>query len=142
KVETRHPIFRVGNATQPKRVWSKKIGTHVRALLAARNREAGGADLLFAVGTPEVIDEYDAIDLIKKQQRTGLDVGKIYLKEKSVAGELGAMLMVVSAADGDVISETRLDRPAVFDGMSAAYGRIFIADVEGNVVCLKPAKED
>ena len=140
KVETRHPIFRVGNATQPKRVWSKKIGTHVRALLAARDRDVGKPDLLFAVGTPEIIDEYDAIDLINAQQSKGLNVEKIYLKEKSMAGELGAKLMVVSTADGGVISETKLDAPAVFDGMSAANGKIFLSDVKGRVICLTPRK--
>ena len=138
KVELRHPLFRVGNATQPERIWSKKIGTHVRALLAARNKDARKPDLLFAVGTPEVIDEYDAINLINTQQRKDLNVERIYLKERSMAGELGAKLMVVSTADGSVISETKLDAPAVFDGMSAANGRIFISDIKGRVICLKP----
>ena len=140
KVETRHPIFRVGNATQPRRIWSKKIRTHVRALLVAPSQEAGKPDLLFAVGPPEVIDGYDAIDLIRKQQTQSFEVDRIYEKEKSMAGELGAKLMVVSTANGSVMSETRLDAPAVFDGMSAANGKIFLSDVNGRVICLKPTK--
>jgi len=138
KVELRHPLCRVGNATQPQRIWSRKIGTHVRALLAARNKDAAKPDLLFAVGTPEVIDEYGAINLINAQQARGLNVEKIYLKQKSMAGEFGAKLMVVSTSDGSVVSETKLDAPAVFDGMSAANGKIFISDTKGRVICLKP----
>jgi hypothetical protein len=64
-------------------------------LLLARHKDAGQSDLLFAVGTPEVIDEYHAINLINAQQTQGFNVGKIYLTEKSRAGEPGATLMVV-----------------------------------------------
>jgi len=140
KVETRHPIARAGNATQPKRIWSKKIDTYVRALLVAPNRNPHGPDLLFAAGPPEVISEYDAIDLINAQQRAGFNLEKIYLKEKSMAGELGAKLLVVSTADGSIISEARLDAPAVFDGMAAAKGNIFLSDIKGSVLCLKPTR--
>ena len=103
--------------------------------------EEGKSDLLFAVGFPEVIDEYDAINLINDQQRKGLHVERIYSKEKSIAGELGAKLMVVAADTGEVLSETKLDAPAVFDGMSAAHGKIFVSDIKGRVVCLAPVSK-
>ena len=126
-------------ASVPRPKWSKFIDTYVRALLTAPSREGGESDLLFTVGFPEVIDEHDAVDLIRKQQRGGFELDPIYQKEKSLRGEFGAKLMVVSTADGDVLSETKLDAPAVFDGMSAANGNLFIADIKGRVVCLKPA---
>ena len=112
-----------------------------RPNILARDSTAGESDLFFAGGTPEIIDEYDAIDPINAQQNRGLNVEEIYLKERSMAGELGAKLMVVSTADGSVISETRLDAPAVFDGMSAANGKIFLSDVKGRVICLEPTTE-
>lgn len=127
-------------ASVPVSRWSKTIDTYVRALLVGAHRE-GKSDLLFAIGFPEIIDEYDAIQLINDQQRRGLNVERIYLKEKSIAGELGAKMMVVAADTGEVLSETKLDAPAVFDGMSAANGKIFISDIEGNVVCLRPSKD-
>jgi len=128
-------------ATVPRPEWSRTTDTYVRALLVAANKDAGKPDLLFAVGFPEVIDEYDAMDLIRKQQRGGFKVDKVYQKERSTKGEFGATLTVVSAASGETISETKLDAPAVFDGMSAAYGKLFISDTQGNVVCLKPSKK-
>lgn len=96
--------------------------------------------LLFAVGFPEVIDEFHAMRLISTQQGLGFNVDEIFQKEKSVAGEFGAKFMVVSAADGKTISETKLDYPAVFDGMSAGNGNIFISDIKGNVICLQPSE--
>jgi outer membrane protein assembly factor BamB/dienelactone hydrolase len=128
-------------ATVPRPAWSRTTDTYVRALLAGTNANAGKPDLLCAVGFPEVIDEHDAIDLIKKQQRSGFKLDSIYRKEKSTKGELGAKLMVVSAESGKTISETKLDAPAVFDGMSAAYGKLFLSDIQGNVVCLKPSEK-
>ncbi|MBT3192999.1 MAG: hypothetical protein HN341_10630, partial [Verrucomicrobia bacterium] len=87
---------------------------------------------------PEVIDEHDAIDLIRSQQKE-FKLDKIYKKEKAAAGELGAKLLIISTADGSVLSETALDAPAVFDGMSAANGKLFLSDTEGNVLCLRPS---
>ena len=127
-------------ATVPKPAWSRTTDTYVRALLAGANRDAKGPDLLCAVGFPEVIDEHDAVDLIKHQQRSGFMVDKIYEKEKAAKGELGATLVVVSADSGETLSETKLEAPAVFDGMSAAYGKLFLSDTEGNVVCLEPSE--
>ncbi len=135
------PYVTRGTASVPRPRWSKFIDTYVRALLAAPNREVGKPDLLFAAGFPEIIDEHDAVDLIRQQQRGGFKLDPIYQKERSAAGKFGAKLMVVSTADGSVISETKLDAPAVFDGMSAANGKLFIADTKGRVICLKPMDE-
>jgi outer membrane protein assembly factor BamB len=135
------PHIQSNMATVPRPEWSRTTGTYVRALLAGTNKDAGKSDLLFAVGFPEVIDEHDAMDLIKKQQHRGFKVDKIYQKERSAKGEFGAKLMVVSADNGETLSETKLDAPAVFDGMSAAYGKLFVSDTKGNVLCLKPSEK-
>ena len=138
KIETRHPIYRVGNVTQPRRIWSKKSDIHVRALVVAPRKGAERSHLLFAAGPPEIIEEYDAITLVERQQRSGFNLGKIYQKEKAMAGELGASLLVVLGTDGTVISRTELDAPPVFDGLSAAHGMLFLSDTKGRLVCLKP----
>jgi len=134
------PHISQGKATVPAWRWSEETDTYMRAMMVAANRNKGQGDLLFAVGFPEVIDEHDAMDLIGRQQRE-FKLDRIYLKEKAAAGELGAKLMVISTADGSVVSETKLDSPAVFDGMAAANGKLFISDMEGNVVCLQPSTE-
>jgi len=50
-------------------------------------------------------------------------------------GKKGVFLRVVSATDGKQVSECKLDAMPVFDGMSAADGRIFISLKNGTFEC-------
>jgi len=50
-------------------------------------------------------------------------------------GRKDIYLRVVSAADGKKISEVKLDAMPVFDGMSAAGGKIYLSLKNGSVVC-------
>ncbi|MCP4451292.1 MAG: PQQ-binding-like beta-propeller repeat protein [Planctomycetes bacterium] len=52
-------------------------------------------------------------------------------------GEKGVFLRVLSAKDGQVLSEGPLDAMPVFDGMSAAQGRIFVSLKNGQLQCWK-----
>jgi len=45
------------------------------------------------------------------------------------------MLRVVSTADGRTVSEQNLDAMPVFDGMSAARGRVIVSLKNGEVQC-------
>lgn len=47
-----------------------------------------------------------------------------------------AMLAAISASDGTELARYRLDSPPVFDGMAAAYGRIYIACEDGRIICM------
>lgn len=51
------------------------------------------------------------------------------------SGEKGVLLQVVSAADGKTLSEQKLSSMPVFDGMSAASGRLYISLKDGTVEC-------
>ncbi|MHC4642186.1 MAG: hypothetical protein ACYS32_11120, partial [Planctomycetota bacterium] len=55
--------------------------------------------------------------------------------QASFKGEKGVMLRVVSTADGRTVSEKKLDAMPVFDGMSAARGRVFVSLRNGEVQC-------
>jgi hypothetical protein len=46
------------------------------------------------------------------------------------------LLVVVSAKDGNKLSEMPLEYPPVFDGMIAAGGRLYACLQDGSVVCL------
>jgi outer membrane protein assembly factor BamB len=127
--------------TTPRWDWSERSDVYVRAMLVAPNKDPKQPHLLFASGAPEVVDEYDAMSLIQKAQRDWSTLDPVYKKEKAVAGKLGAKLIVISTEDGKRLSETTLDHPPVFDGMSAANGRLFIADMNGDVACLSPIYE-
>jgi hypothetical protein len=50
-------------------------------------------------------------------------------------GRRGGMIWVCSAGDGTRIAEYKLDSPAVWDGMAAAGGRLYLASRDGKITC-------
>jgi hypothetical protein len=51
-------------------------------------------------------------------------------------GRKGITLLALSASDGEAVGETSLDAFPVFDGMSVAYGKLFVSDDSGTITCL------
>ncbi|MDY0170999.1 MAG: PQQ-binding-like beta-propeller repeat protein, partial [Thermoguttaceae bacterium] len=51
-------------------------------------------------------------------------------------GRLGGLLHAVKASDGRTLAEYSLASPPVFDGMVAAAGRLYLATLDGRVVCM------
>jgi len=89
--------------------WQTMIPIRVRAMLLAGDR-------LLVAGPPDVVDPDDPLAAFE--------------------GRKGAVLQVVSAEDGLPLASRRLDSPPVFDGLSAAAGRLYLATRDGKVVCL------
>jgi outer membrane protein assembly factor BamB len=88
--------------------WSKQIPVRVEAMVLA-------GDKLFMAGPPDVVpedDPYAAFD-----------------------GKKGARLWVVSATDGDKITEYPLESLPVLDGLIAAGGRLYMATRDGQILC-------
>ena len=54
----------------------------------------------------------------------------------SFKGERGVMMRVVSAQDGTLLSEQKLDAVPAFDGMSAADGAVWACGSDGRVARL------
>ena len=50
-------------------------------------------------------------------------------------GANGIALIAVSSSDGKTIAEHTLPAHPVFDGMSAAYERLYVSLQDGSVVC-------
>jgi outer membrane protein assembly factor BamB len=89
--------------------WSRRVPVRAIAMLLADDR-------LFLAGPPDVRDPDDpwaAID-----------------------GRAGGLLQVLSARDGSDLAQYPLEAPPVFDGMSAASGRLYISLASGRVVCM------
>jgi hypothetical protein len=61
---------------------------------------------------------------------------KLAEQDAVLAGEKGALLCAVSAADGKKLSQHQLDSLPVFDGLIAAGGRLYLATTDGSVLCL------
>ena len=87
---------------------------------------------LFVAGPADLIDENEI------RKRLGTAEASRQLREQVAAfvGKKGAMLWAVSATEGERQAELELDELPVFDGMAAAYGRLFLTTVDGNVQCL------
>jgi hypothetical protein len=49
--------------------------------------------------------------------------------------ENDSVLMVLSTADGGVLNEYPLDAEPVFDGMAAAYGKLFLSLKDSSIIC-------
>jgi len=101
-----------------KLVWSQTDSLMVRAMVKA-------GDALVVAGPP---------DLGKKDPK----VLQFENEPEALAGFLGkkgVFLRVVSAKDGEKISERTLDAMPVFDGMSAASGRIYLSLENGVLEC-------
>ncbi|MFC1497417.1 PQQ-binding-like beta-propeller repeat protein [Verrucomicrobiota bacterium] len=90
--------------------WQTMVPIRVRAMLLA-------GDNLFVAGPPDVVDAEDPL--------------------ASFRGRKGALLRIVSAKDGRKLSEYKFDSEPVFDGMSAANGKLFICLKNGKVECFE-----
>jgi hypothetical protein len=51
------------------------------------------------------------------------------------AGRRGAILYAVSSADGSTLAKYKLDGLPAWDGIAAAYGKLFIVNGDGSVEC-------
>jgi hypothetical protein len=94
--------------------WDQRVPIRITALVLA-------GDTLFAAGPPDVVDPKDP--------------------HGAWEGRQGGVLAAFAAADGRKLFECRLDAPPVWDGMAAVSGRLYVALMNGQVVCRKGEKE-
>ena len=88
--------------------WQKMIPLRIRAMVLA-------GDYLFAAGLPDVIDQRDPMAAFE--------------------GRRGALLQVFSAKDGSLVKSHSLSSTPAFDGLSAARGRLYMATLDGKIIC-------
>ena len=81
----------------------------VRALTLAKNT-------LFLAGPPDVFSSDEPAAALE--------------------GKKGGLLCVLSAGDGNELAQYNIDSPPVFDGMAAANGRLYMAMMDGSVLCM------
>lgn len=111
KTEESLPDFREIDPNAPERwKWSTELDVRPRAMVHA-------GDLLFLAGMPFTAGQVDLAATHK--------------------GTKGGLLSVRSASNGDKLSEHALDSPPVWDGMAAAYQRLYISLENGSLLALK-----
>ncbi|MBC8871779.1 MAG: PQQ-binding-like beta-propeller repeat protein [Planctomycetes bacterium] len=118
-------------ATRPRKTheidfhWSTDVDVHARALLLA-------GDTLFVAGPPALADEIRAFE---NWGRAEADK-QLVAQAEAITGKRGARLIAVNKHDGSKLSETELPAPPVFDGMIAARECLYLATIDGRIVCL------
>jgi len=111
-----------------KRHWQAPTpGMLVNAMVLAPDR-------LFIAGLPDLADETKMLGYLPGAD----DAINRQLADQNAAwlGKRGGLLRAVSLDDGKKLAECKLDNIPVFDGMSAANGKLFLATVDGKVVCI------
>jgi len=103
--------------------WTTTVPILVRAMALADRT-------LFIAGPRDVLEESGRGKLDPAREKL------IVRQEAGYLGKAGAVLRAVAAADGRTLAESRLPAPPVFDGMAAANARLYIALMDGSVVCL------
>jgi len=90
--------------------WTASLPVLARALVLAKER-------LFLAGPPDLLTSDDP--------------------HGALEGSQGGVLLAVSTKDGAELNRCALDAPPVFDGLAAAYGRLYMADGDGRVICFQ-----
>jgi len=95
--------------------WSEQVPVRIEAMVLAGNQ-------LYVAGPPDL----------------GPDEGAM----AAMQGRRGARFTVLSASKGEKLFARKMEDVPVFDGLIAAYGRLYMATRQGTVVCLSGAKAD
>ncbi|MFW6114221.1 MAG: PQQ-binding-like beta-propeller repeat protein, partial [bacterium] len=100
----------IGFTREDPPAWFQWIPVRMRAMVATQ-------ELLFVAGPPDVVDPDDPMAAFE--------------------GRKGGLLWAIAKEDGRKRSELQLDSPPVFDGLSAAGGRLFVSLKNGAVQCFQ-----
>jgi outer membrane protein assembly factor BamB len=107
--------------------WSKpQLPLLVRAMVLADRT-------LLLAGPPNLADEKRAF----YQPDDPAVRAALAQQDAALEGRKGALLLAVSATDGKKLAERQLQSPPVWDGMAAAAGRVYLATLDGKVICFK-----
>ena len=94
--------------------WQTMVPLRIRAMVAT-------GDHLFAAGLPDVLDPDDPLAALE--------------------GRAGAILQVYSTEDGAPVKSIPLTSPPAFDGLSAAAGQLYLATLDGKIICFGASDE-
>ncbi len=106
-------------------VWSNPESLIVRAMVAGPQRVA-------VAGVPDLGREQAGLLAFENPEEALV----------AFRGEKGALLRIVSGADGRLESELELPAVPVFDGMSSARGCLLVSLKNGEVLCLEAASAE
>ena len=117
------------------RAWSIELPLQVRALVLT-------GDILFAGGHPEYLDADAKAIRFQRQAEAGNQKMGSRLQSQLAAwdGQKGGTLWAVSPENGEKKAELKLDSPPAWDAMAAAHGRLYLATMDGKLICFAESK--
>ncbi|MEO8498900.1 MAG: hypothetical protein ABI614_27880, partial [Planctomycetota bacterium] len=107
-------------------LWTKDEPLMVRAMVMAN-------DKLFIAGPPDLIDEEETFQ--RTMARDPNLASQLAQQDDALSGKAGGLMRVVSTADGSTLAEYKLDTIPAWDALAAANGRLFMATIDGRVIC-------
>jgi len=102
------------------------------------NAMAAGGGKLFVAGPPDVADEAKMLGFLPGEDDE-INRG-LAAQDAAWRGKAGALLWVVATEDGKKLAECKLDGLPIFDGMSVAGRRLYLATQDGRLLCLSGAE--
>jgi outer membrane protein assembly factor BamB len=106
--------------------WEHPVPLFLRAMAMAQKT-------MFVAGPQDLIEEEYAFEKIS--QKDSAIQEQLKEQDEALDGKRGASLFPVSAESGKMGAELKLGSPPVWDGMAVAQGRLYVATVEGKVLC-------
>lgn len=107
--------------------WTQFSPVFARSMVLAKNA-------LLSAGPPDFLDEEYAFERQAAKDQSIQELLK--RQDDALEGKLGFQLLAVSLTDGRTVSDVKFDSTPVWDGMTTAYGKIFVATLSGKVLCL------
>jgi hypothetical protein len=99
----------------------------------ARSMALAGPHLIFA-GPPDDLDSEYALERLAAKDPAIHE--SLKQQDANLQGKNGGRLWVMDTRDGTQLTEIQLQALPVWDGMSAAYGKLYMATTDGRVLCL------
>jgi len=96
------------NVNGDQSAWMERVRVRIRAMVLTAGR-------LFVAGPPDVVDPEDALGAFE--------------------GRKGGVLYILDSASGERLAEHTLPFAPVFNGTTAANGRLYIAEEDGSITC-------
>lgn len=91
-------------------LWTRFLPIRINAMVKTENT-------LFVAGAPDALDDTDPYAAFE--------------------GRRGAVIAAISPDEGKELAQIDLKSPPVFDGLIAAYGKLFLSLRDGSVVCMR-----
>jgi len=113
------------NMTYPSPLWSHSVPVLVMGMVASDS-------MLVVAGPPDLVDEEQAI----KALAVPATKERLARQAQALQGREGGVLRAVAKSDGRTLTECRIESPPVFDGMAAAYGRLYVTAMDSTVCCI------